>query len=273
MEIEQLAVERPEALAKVAGRRRSSASTRAKADGDRRRRRLRRLESREQVTDVLVKLWEVFVEEDATLVEVNPLVKTADGQILALDGKVTLDDNADFRHPDHEALEDKDARPTRSSSRPRRTTSTTSSSTARSASSATARAWSCARSTSSPTPARSTAASEAGQLPRHRRRRLGRGDGRRPGVILGDPQVKSVFVNVFGGITACDAVANGIVQALADARATARRHQAARRPARRQQRRARAGAILADAATTRSSSWSTPWTTPRAARPPSWRSA
>ena len=54
-------------------------------------------------------LWTVFVAEDATLVEVNPLVKTADGEIVALDGKVTLDENADFRHPDHEALEDKAA--------------------------------------------------------------------------------------------------------------------------------------------------------------------
>ena len=63
------------------------------------------------------KLWEVFVGEDATLVEVNPLVRTPDDQILALDGKVTLDDNADFRHPEHAELEDKDARPTRSSSK------------------------------------------------------------------------------------------------------------------------------------------------------------
>ena len=52
---------------------------------------------------MLQKLWRVIVEEDATLVEVNPLVKTPEGQILALDGKVTLDDNADFRHPDHTA--------------------------------------------------------------------------------------------------------------------------------------------------------------------------
>ena len=53
-----------------------------------------------------MKLWGVFVAEDATLVEVNPLVKTADGRIVALDGKVTLDENADFRHPDHAGLED-----------------------------------------------------------------------------------------------------------------------------------------------------------------------
>ena len=56
-----------------------------------------------------VKLWNIFIEEDALLVEVNPLVKTADGKIIALDGKVSLDENADFRQPEHEALEDKAA--------------------------------------------------------------------------------------------------------------------------------------------------------------------
>ena len=57
----------------------------------------------------IAKLWEVFVNEDATLVEVNPLVRTPDDQILALDGKVTLDANADFRQPGHEEFEDRDA--------------------------------------------------------------------------------------------------------------------------------------------------------------------
>lgn len=60
----------------------------------------------DQVADVLVKLWQAFVKEDATLMEINPLVKTSDGKIIALDGKVTLDDNSSFRHPDHEALVD-----------------------------------------------------------------------------------------------------------------------------------------------------------------------
>ena len=59
-----------------------------------------------QVADVLVKLWGAFIKEDATLMEINPLVKTSDGRIIALDGKVTLDDNAEFRHPDHERLVD-----------------------------------------------------------------------------------------------------------------------------------------------------------------------
>lgn len=106
----------------------------------------------------IAKLWEVFVKEDATLVEVNPLVRTPDDQILALDGKVTLDANADFRQPDHAQFEDKDATDPWSS-RPRRTTSTTSSSTDRLASSATEPAWSCPRWTWSPMPGRSTTGS------------------------------------------------------------------------------------------------------------------
>jgi len=60
----------------------------------------------DQVADVLIKLWEAFVKEDATLMEINPLVKSSDGKIIALDGKVTLDDNSSFRHPHHESLID-----------------------------------------------------------------------------------------------------------------------------------------------------------------------
>lgn len=104
VEIEEVAVSNPEALAKVAidpiegvdAAKAAEIVAQAKFPAD----------VADQVADVLVKLWDVFVKEDATLVEVNPLVKTPDGQILALDGKVTLDDNADFRHPDHEALVD-----------------------------------------------------------------------------------------------------------------------------------------------------------------------
>src|SRR5690606_23160668 len=63
----------------------------------------------EKVADVFVKLYDVYRGEDATLVEVNPLVLTGAGDIIALDGKVTLDDNAEFRHPGHARLEDKAA--------------------------------------------------------------------------------------------------------------------------------------------------------------------
>ncbi len=70
----------------------------------------------------IAKLWEVFVNEDATLVEVNPLVRTPDDQILALDGKVTLDGNADFRHPGPRRSSRTQTPPTRWNSRPSSTT-------------------------------------------------------------------------------------------------------------------------------------------------------
>ena len=217
MDIEQLAVERPEALARIAvdpnvGIDDAKAQEIVDAAGFDEA-------DKAAIEDVMQKLWNVYRDEDATLVEVNPLVKTEDGEIIALDGKVTLDGNADFRHPDHEALEDKAAR----------------------------------------RPARGGCQGEGPQLrqarrlgrhhrqrrwPRHehpRRRRLRRRGAQRIGgrfvakpanfldigggasaevmanglhIILSDPQVKSVFVNVFGGITSCDAVANGIVGAL-----------------------------------------------------------
>ena len=104
MEIEELAVERPEALARVpvdalegvteAKAREIATAGRFPDD------------AYEQVVDLLQKLWTVFVSEDATLVEVNPLVKTPEGKVVALDGKVSLDENAEFRHPDFESLVD-----------------------------------------------------------------------------------------------------------------------------------------------------------------------
>ncbi len=107
MDIEEVAEKTPEALAKVpvdsnsgvdiAKAREIVAQAKFPAD------------VAEGVAEALVTLWETFVAEDALLVEVNPLVKTKDGRILALDGKVSLDENADFRQPEHEALEDKDA--------------------------------------------------------------------------------------------------------------------------------------------------------------------
>jgi succinyl-CoA synthetase beta subunit len=107
MEIEELAVERPEALARVAvdpltGIDKDTAVEIAQAAGF-------APELVDKVSDVFVKLYAVYKGEDATLVEVNPLVLTEDGEIIALDGKVTLDENADFRHAGHALLEDKDA--------------------------------------------------------------------------------------------------------------------------------------------------------------------
>ncbi len=212
MDIEQLAVERPEALARVpidaiAGVDRAKAAqivAQAKIPAA----------VADQAADVIVKLWETFVSEDATLVEVNPLVRDPQDNVIALDGKVTLDANADFRHPEHAALVDER--------------------------------------TENPLEAKAKAKGlnyvklDDGQVGI-----IGNGAGlvmstldvvayageRHGGVkpanfldigggasaqvmadgldvILGDPDVKSVFVNVFGGITACDAVATGIVEAL-----------------------------------------------------------
>jgi succinyl-CoA synthetase beta subunit len=165
------------------------------------------------VAAILVDLWQVLVKEDATLVEVNPLVKAVDGRVIALDGKVTLDDNASYRHPGHEELID--------------------------------------RAASDPLELRAQElelnyVKLEGQVGI-----IGNGaglvmstldvvayageefDGVRPAnfldigggasatvmsngldIVLGDPDVKAVFVNVFGGITTCDSVANGIVQAI-----------------------------------------------------------
>ncbi|WP_405989709.1 ADP-forming succinate--CoA ligase subunit beta [Streptomyces sp. NBC_00986] len=201
MEIEEVAASRPDAVARIhidpaEGVTSAKAGEIAAAAG-----------LPPQTVDVLVRLWEVLVREDAVLVEVNPLVRTKQGQILALDGKVTLDDNARFRQ----------AR------------------------------WG-AEGAAHDDPLEAVAAAkgldyvkldgEVGIIGNGAGLVMSTldvvaGCGARPAdfldigggasaqimadglsVILSDPAVKSVFVNVFGGITACDAVADGIVRAL-----------------------------------------------------------
>ncbi|BDO43123.1 ADP-forming succinate--CoA ligase subunit beta [Cellulomonas sp. NTE-D12] len=211
MEIEQLAVERPQALARVAvdprtgiDRTKAEEIVRA-ADFDQ--------QVAGQVVDVLERLWAVYRDEDATLVEVNPLVLTEDGDVIALDGKVSLDANADFRHPDHAELEDKAA-----------------------ADPLEARAkekglnyvkldgqvgiiGNGAGLVMSTLDVVAYAGEGHGGVKPANFLDIGGGasaqvmaDGL--DIILSDPQVKAVFVNVFGGITACDEVARGIVAAL-----------------------------------------------------------
>jgi succinyl-CoA synthetase beta subunit len=210
MEIEQLAVERPEALARVAvdptvGIDEAKAKEIVETAGF-------APEIADEVAGVIQKLWTVYEAEDATLVEVNPLVRTEDGAIIALDGKVSLDANADFRHADHAELEDKAA-----------------------ADPLEAKAKGLglnyvkldgevgiigngAGLVMSTLDVVAYAGEEYGVKPANF---LDIGGGANAeimanglDVILGDAQVKSVFVNVFGGITACDEVANGIVKAL-----------------------------------------------------------
>jgi succinyl-CoA synthetase beta subunit len=170
-------------------------------------------EAAEQAAVLAERLWAMFTDEDATLAEVNPMVLTPDGRVLALDGKVTLDDNAAFRQ-DHQRFAD--------------------------------------ASSTDPIEARAKEKhlnyvkldGEVGIIGNGAGLVMSTLDvvayagepfgGVRPAnfldigggasaevmangleIVLSDPSVRSVFVNVFGGITACDAVANGIVSALA----------------------------------------------------------
>lgn len=166
------------------------------------------------VAEVLVTLWKLFQSSDATLVEVNPLVKTADGRIIALDGKVTLDDNAGFRHPDHEAFIDHAA------TNPLEALAKEKDLNYVKLDGQVGVIGNGAGLVMSTLDVVAYAGEKYGGVKPANFLDIGGGasaqvmaDGL--SIILGDPAVKSVFVNVFGGITACDAVANGIVQALA----------------------------------------------------------
>jgi len=166
------------------------------------------------IAEVLVTLWKTFQSSDATLVEVNPLVKTADGRIIALDGKVTLDDNAAFRHPDHEALIDHAA------TNPLEALAKEKDLNYVKLEGEVGVIGNGAGLVMSTLDVVAYAGEKFGGVKPANFLDIGGGasaqvmaDGL--SIILGDPAVKSVFVNVFGGITACDAVANGIVQALA----------------------------------------------------------
>ncbi|WP_028923817.1 ADP-forming succinate--CoA ligase subunit beta [Pseudonocardia acaciae] len=211
MEIEQLAVERPDALAKVpidpiAGVDKAKAGEIVAAG---------RIPAAvaDQAADVIVKLWETFVSEDATLVEVNPLVRDPQDHVVALDGKVTLDENAGFRHPGHADLVD-----------------------ARTEDPLEAKAkakdlnyvkldgqvgiiGNGAGLVMSTLDVVAYAGERHGGVAPANFLDIGGGASAEVmaaglDVVLSDPDVRAVFVNVFGGITACDAVATGIVEAL-----------------------------------------------------------
>lgn len=207
MDIEEVAASRPEAVARIpidpaVGVTSAKATEIAEAAG-----------LPPQTVDVLVRLWEVLTREDAVLVEVNPLVRTVQGQILALDGKITLDDNARFRQArwgEQDAAHDDPLE-----------------------AAAAAKGLNYVKLDGEVGVIGNGAGLVMSTLD------VVAGCGARPAnfldigggasaqimadglsVILSDPDVKSVFVNVFGGITACDAVADGIVQALETVRLT-----------------------------------------------------
>ncbi len=165
------------------------------------------------VAELIEKMWKAFIQVDATLIEINPLVRTNDDRIVALDGKVTLDDNALFRHPDFEKFIDTanvDPLETRAKEKDLNYVKLDGS---------VGIIGNGAGLVMSTLDVVAYAGEKFGQVKPANFLDIGGGasaqvmaDGL--GIILSDPSVKSVFVNVFGGITACDAVANGIVQAL-----------------------------------------------------------
>jgi succinyl-CoA synthetase beta subunit len=213
MEIEEVAAVRPHAVARIPvhpaeGVTEAKAADIARAAG-----------LPPETVPVLQALWQVLVREDALLVEVNPLVRTADGAILALDGKVTLDDNALFRQARWGAggaggAQDGDPGD-------------------RLEAAAAAKGLNYVKLDGEVGIIGNGAGLVMSTLD------VVAGCGARPAnfldigggasaqvmadglsVILSDPDVNAVLVNVFGGITACDAVADGIVQALESVRLT-----------------------------------------------------
>jgi len=210
MEIEQLAEERPDALAKIAidaiqGIDLAKALEIAKAGGfsD---------DIAAKVAPVFVKLYDVFVKDDATLFEVNPLILSKDGEIIALDGKVSLDDNAEFRHQ-REAMERDQLDPLEAKAKEADLNYVK-------LDGEVGIIGNGAGLVMSTLDVVAYAGEKHGGVKPANFLDIGGGASAEVmaaglDVILGDPQVKSVFVNVFGGITACDAVANGIVGALA----------------------------------------------------------
>ena len=210
MDIEQLAVERPDALAKV------PVDALAGVDLAKAKEIVAAAKFPEAIADqaaeVVVKLWETFVSEDATLVEVNPLVRDPQDTIVALDGKVTLDDNASFRHPGHAELVDIAAEdPLEAAAKAKDLNYVK-------LDGQVGIIGNGAGLVMSTLDVVAYAGEEFGGMKPANFLDIGGGASAEVmanglEIILSDPDVRSVFVNVFGGITACDAVANGIVQA------------------------------------------------------------
>jgi len=212
MDIEQLAEERPDALARVSINP-ATGITLAKAKEIAQAAHFP-AELVDRVAPVFVKLYEVFTAEDATLVEVNPLVLTKSGDVIALDGKVSLDENAEFRQPHHAELADS------ASADPLEEKAKAHDLNYVKLDGEVGVIGNGAGLVMSTLDVVAYAGEKHGGVKPANFLDIGGGASAEVmaaglDVILGDPQVKSVFVNVFGGITACDAVANGIVQALA----------------------------------------------------------
>jgi succinyl-CoA synthetase beta subunit len=211
MDIEEVAHTKPEALAKIqidalvgcTKEKAEEIATAAKFPAA----------VKDQVVEILQNLWKTLVNEDATLVEINPLAKLADGSVVALDGKMTLDDNARFRHAEHEALVDN------SDTDPLELRAHELDLNYVKLSGQVGVIGNGAGLVMSTLDVVAYAGVEFGGVQPANFLDIGGGASAEVmanglDIILHDPDVKSVFVNVFGGITACDAVADGILQAI-----------------------------------------------------------
>ncbi|MDG4774794.1 ADP-forming succinate--CoA ligase subunit beta [Solwaraspora sp. WMMD792] len=212
MDIEQVAAETPERVAKIAidanvGVDEAKAAEIVTAAGF-------PAELTNQITEIAVRLWQAFIAEDATLVEVNPLARTPEGRVLCLDAKVTLDENAGFRHPDHEAMVDQSAvDPLEQRAKEKDLNYVKLDGSVGIIGNGAGLVMSTLDVVAY------AGEAHGGVKPANF---LDIGGGASAAVmangleiVLSDPDVRTVFVNVFGGITACDEVANGVVQALA----------------------------------------------------------
>lgn len=168
----------------------------------------------DQAVELVQGLWKVFVEEDATLVEVNPLARLEGDRLEALDGKVSLDDNAsEFRHPEHEDFViHEEADPLEAKAKAKGLNYVK-------LDGEVGIIGNGAGLVMSTLDVVAYAGEKHGGVKPANFLDIGGGASAEVmanglDVILGDEQVKSVFVNVFGGITSCDAVANGIKGAL-----------------------------------------------------------
>jgi succinyl-CoA synthetase beta subunit len=211
MEIEEVAATNPDALVKVpvdalggiSAELASDIAQRANFDPA----------ALEGAADIIVKLWNVFDASDATLVEVNPLILTGDGRVVALDGKVTVDDNALFRQPRLAALEDKDADdPLERLAREKDLHYVK-------LEGEVGVIGNGAGLVMSTLDVVAYAGREYGGVKPANFLDVGGGATAQVmadalSIVLGDPSVKSVIINIFGGITQCDAVASGVVQAM-----------------------------------------------------------
>ena len=211
MDIEEVAATKPEALAKVrvdaidgVGPEKADEIVAAAAFP---------AEIAADVSAILQQLWNVMTREDATLVEVNPLVKTPDGRVLALDGKVTLDENADYRHASHaDMVDNADTNPVELRAKELDLNYVK-------LSGEVGIIGNGAGLVMSTLDVVAYAGEDFGGVKPANFLDIGGGASAQVmanglDIVLNDPEVKAVFVNVFGGITACDAVANGIVEAL-----------------------------------------------------------